>query len=60
MPRWVDRRGSAAHPFFNRIVRCVAVKGNDLPAILPDALLIAALSLAIATIALARYRRVLD
>ncbi|HEX2257883.1 MAG TPA: ABC transporter permease [Afifellaceae bacterium] len=61
MPDWAQWIGEALPlTHFNRIVRGIVLKGNDLPAILPDIWPIGAFFLAVATLALVRYRRTLD
>jgi ABC-2 type transport system permease protein len=61
MPDWAQWIGEALPlTHVNRIVRGIVLKGNDLPAIVPDLWPIAAFFVVMATVALARYRRTLD
>ena len=61
MPEWAQWIGQALPlTHFNRIVRGIALKGNDVAAIAPDLWPIAAFLLLVSTVALVRYRRTLD
>jgi ABC-2 type transport system permease protein len=61
MPQWAQAIGEALPlTHFLRIVRGILLKGNGWPEVLPNVWPIALFLLAVAAIALARYRRTLD
>ena len=61
MPQWAQWIGEVLPlTHFNRIVRGITLKGNDLAAMAPDLWPIAAFLILVATVALVRYRRTLD
>lgn len=61
MPVWAQWIGEVLPlTHFLRIVRGIVLKGNGIPEILPELGAIAAFLLAVATVALMRYRRTLD
>jgi ABC-2 type transport system permease protein len=61
MPQWAQAIGEALPlTHFLRIVRGILLKGNGIAEVMPNVWPIALFLLAVATIALARYRRTLD
>jgi ABC-2 type transport system permease protein len=61
MPQWAQAIGEALPlTHFLRIVRGILLKGNGWPEVMPNVWPIALFLLAVATIALLRYRRTLD
>jgi ABC-2 type transport system permease protein len=61
MPQWAQAIGEVLPlTHFLRIVRGILLKGNGWPEVMPNVWPIALFLLAVATIALLRYRRTLD